>query len=138
MLMVKIQLRSYQQEKGGEYSGGEWETTGYYLRENNQYRLFYQEPAETGLDTRTEITVDGEELTVRRRGAVEMEQSFCRGGHCRGNYRTPYGQLALETRTIQTEVNLTETGGNIKLKYELFLAGEYIGIHWLEINFQAE
>lgn len=138
MRKVRIKMSSWQQRPGEEVSGGSWETSGSYQRQEDSYYLSYQEPPETGLAARTEIRGQGGRLSLRRQGEVEMEQHFGRGQSCRGSYRTPYGLMQMETRTLLTEVNLTDTGGNIKLKYELFLAGEYIGIHWLEISFQAE
>lgn len=93
---------------------------GLYEYTPNQQRFAYMESELTGLEgTRTAFTITPEEVTMDRTGSVTSRMVFHKGKKHHFMYETPYGTLALGMDTHVLETELGESGGSMRIEYDL-------------------
>jgi uncharacterized beta-barrel protein YwiB (DUF1934 family) len=121
-----------------------------YPKPRGQY-LVYEEEAgsDAGAEqTRTTVRLDGEELKLVRRGAVESEQTFAAGRVTLGSYRLPHGTFELETHTHALRVDSGAPGMETEWprplnvtaawRYDLKLGGEPAGEFEIRLSIWEE
>ncbi|PTL38322.1 DUF1934 domain-containing protein [Alkalicoccus saliphilus] len=101
--------------------------------------LRFQEPREEE-EARTTQTIqlrDGN-LSVRRSGAIAMNQRFVEGIKTEGTYHSVYGPMAMETDTekVNYEWNEEQGKGIITLVYVLTLQGSVTGTYNMKVTFE--
>lgn len=107
-------------EADGDNDAVELETTGKFGCQGGKFYIIYDESLTTGfLDTTTTIKVAPGNVTVTRRGKMNMKMEYIEGERRLCMYPTPYGNLAVEVQTICIETNLGEGGGTLKIDYLL-------------------
>ncbi|SDO61996.1 DUF1934 domain-containing protein [Alkalicoccus daliensis] len=101
--------------------------------------LRFQEPREDS-EQKTMQTMqlrDGR-LSVKRDGAISMNQRFVEGVKTEGTYRSPYGPMHMitDTESIQYTWDDEKKKGIISLIYVLTLQGSKTGTYSMEIVFE--
>jgi uncharacterized beta-barrel protein YwiB (DUF1934 family) len=93
-------------------------------------RICYEESAATGFDgCKTVLTCYGDDMaTMTRDGGLAFSSDFViekgKKHHC--HYNTPYGPLVLGVYTHAIENGLTESGGNLYMKYTIDVNSCYL------------
>ena len=123
----------------GETDGQELITKGSYYLKNGAYFIIYNESEITGMSgTTTFLKAEPAKVTLNRTGTSEHRQVFEPGIKNLGNYVTPFGVICMAVTASKVEVNLTDMGGSIKLKYELEVENQKIGDNSLSLLVQQE
>ncbi|BBI31071.1 DUF1934 domain-containing protein [Cohnella abietis] len=131
---VTVSFQSWQQE-GAQQSilSGEL----YKLRSG--WTLIYREPPdENGIETINTLFVHENEIRLRRRGTIFLEQSFREGATLPGKMETPYGSHDVEALTSLLEIELSDSGGVIEWKYDLLMQDQEVGSFHVRLDIQEE
>ena len=88
----------------------------------------------------TSIIVQDDKITIKRDGAVRMNQIFRIGQETESVYHHPYGSMRMTTTTYRMEFakGLQNRSGRLYIVYEVALNEEDPRFHWLELSFQVE
>lgn len=101
--------------------------------------LRFQEPREES-EQKTMQTMRLREgrLSVKREGAITMNQKFVEGVKTEGTYRSPYGPMHMmtDTESINYTWDENKNKGMISLVYVLTLQGSETGTYSMEIVFE--
>ncbi len=94
------------------------------LREKNgkQYILYALE--DDGGEISSLIKLDGDEVLIKRGGAVKTSMEYKAGTKRSFVYATPYGGIDMELETHRVLSDVTENGGKVELVYTLTVQGE--------------
>ncbi len=111
-------------------------TTGYLSGEKDDWRLRYTEtqPDSTKPSHVTLSMADGV-VTMRRDGEFDTSMVFAKGRRFEGIYNTPYGALDMGVYPTQVRYQVEGAQGEVMLKYQLDLQGQYAAMHELRIRF---
>lgn len=85
-------------------------------------RLTYRETTEGG-EVRTDMTVREGHIRMHRRGAVISDMHFADGLYHRSLYEIPPYRFDMTTETEELSSTLTETGGELRLRYRNTVGG---------------
>lgn len=114
-------------------------TTGTYHKRDNAYYIIYHESEITGMEgVTTSLKVEAEKLTLNRMGAANYKQVFERGVLHHSTYITSMGSFYLGAQTEELEMRLTEYGGHITLKYNLYADNDLISRNTLRIMIKED
>lgn len=116
------------QSVGGEEQETELITEGKFYKSGEKLYIFYQE--EEGEETSAStvmVIIDKDRVTVSRKGDFSSKMNYCQGESEDILYHTPYGNMVFGLKTLKLENNMTESGGNLNILYNLSLDGEVIG-----------
>lgn len=94
----------------------------YYEKRGKQYILYKTD--NNGDKVSTVIKLDGNEVTIKRRGAVSSDMTYRTGAKHSFMYALPFGAVEMEIETEKIFSNLAENGGVIELAYTLTAQGE--------------
>ena len=116
-------------------------------------KLFYRKPGEallqyvesqqddeTGEITASDISLsvrDGQ-VTMERKGDYSNTMVFSRGQRFEGVYHTPYGEMDMAVFTKEAACRFGQAEGNIHLKYQLNIHGNYASTNELHLEYRAE
>lgn len=103
--------------------------------------LHFQEPREDSEEKTMQMMQLREgRLSVKRDGAVTMNQRFVEGVETEGTYRSAFGPMSMLTDTKSIEYNWDEKKrrGVISLVYLLTLQGTEAGRYSMEVTFEEE
>lgn len=132
---VLISVKGKQVNEYGEADVQELVTTGSYYCKKGIYFLIYAESEITGMSgTTTSVKAEPHRVTLNRMGTSELLQIFENGVRWRSNYITPYGAIDMAVVPSEVEVNLTDAGGSINLKYVLEVQNEKISDNTLSLT----
>ncbi len=111
-------------------------TSGRYYKKGDKYYLSYQETEVTGFDdnTTTTLKIDGDTVTMTRFGQVNTHMVFRRGERHMGHYETPYGSFTVGVLPDDVDVNIEDSGGDIRIKYLLEIDNNTKATHDLHLN----
>lgn len=130
-----VTVKAKQINEYGEEDSQDFFTTGTLFQKKGAFFIVYNESEVTGMaGTTTSLKVEPNRVTLNRMGSSEQKQVFEEGLKHRGNYITPYGGLSVAVLPSRVEVNLTDTGGSIKLEYELEVENQKISDNALIIT----
>lgn len=129
-----IQVIGTQKYLDGSDDQMDFTTTGtFYLREGAFY-IIYRESAVTGMEgVTTSLKIEPHKVSLNRMGVADYKQVFEKGIHHRSTYVTPQGSFYLGVDTKEMEIRLTEQGGHITLKYNLFTEDDLVSQNTLRI-----
>lgn len=96
----------------------------------------YTEPDPTMGDTNTTVKIKNDEVKVIRHGGLQSEQTFSKDRVDWGFYQVAQGNLELETRTKNINIQLKEGMGTVSWSYELYVSGDYAGKFELKLDIQ--
>lgn len=94
------------------------------LREKNgkQYILYSLE--DDGDTVTSLIKLNGDEVLIKRGGAVKTSMEYKAGEKRSFVYETPYGGIDMELETHRVLHDVAENGGKVELVYTLTVQGE--------------
>lgn len=127
------------QTADGEQDTIELTTDGTLERQENGWRLCYNETEATGMEgTTTTLDIEPGKLNLMRSGThpsmLVLEKN--RRHHC--NYHTPYGTIDLGTYASEIAYRLDDKGGELIFSYTLGFHGGVSSTHTIHINVQEE
>ncbi|WNF37248.1 DUF1934 domain-containing protein [Bacillaceae bacterium IKA-2] len=114
-------------------------TNGKLFKKNTSlYLQFKEERQETGSVNQIIKIDDCNKLAVTRQGAVSMKQQFLLGETTAGIYRSPLGEMLMETKTtsVEIEINEQQMAGTINMSYQLHMQHQYAGDYHVSITFR--
>ena len=84
------------------------------------------------------MTMDKGVVTMMRDGAYGTNMVFEKGYRYESSYQTPFGALDMGIYPTHVNYDVGEDGnGEVNLKYQLDIQGQYTSFHDLRIRFQA-
>lgn len=108
-----------EQTLGDDFDTIETRVSGKFYQKDDKFYLLYSDK-----ESSTTIKIEGQTVSVRRRGAYESHMVYDKQREHEFVYSTPYGKMAMTVVTRDLEINLGENGGYINLRYELLMGGE--------------
>ena len=106
----------------GDVEKNATEAKGFYRFNESITHLNYTEEGEGGMAV-SEITLYGEEVRVRRKGAIESDLHFKEGETHLSLYSIPPYKFDAEVRAKRVRIDLNEDGGRIDLVYNMKIGG---------------
>ena len=96
-------------------------TTGQYYRRGGSYYICYDESEATGFEgSRTTMKVEREgKVTLQRSGAANSQLIVEPGVRHQCSYDVGYGNLMIGVSGARIKSSLTDSGGNLEIKYSL-------------------
>lgn len=117
---VIISVKGSQNYEDEEASKLELITEGKYYRKGNTYYITYKESEMTGMEgTTTTLKITGDMVTLMRFGAINSQFIFQKGQRHTSYYDTAYGAFTISVFTNDMDVNISDSGGEIKVDYQL-------------------
>lgn len=102
--------------------------------------IMYEEQAENENQkvVKNIITIQPEKVTIRRSGAVKMNQMFQEGKRSESVFQHPHGRIHMETFTQSFEYQSfnEEKTGKLAINYTVKLNGQEPRQHFLELIFK--
>ena len=99
-----------------------------------------QQDEETGEIMNADISLslhDGR-ITMERKGDFANTMVFAKGQRFEGVYRTPYGEMDMAVYTKEAACRFGKAEGNIHLKYQINIQGNYTSTNELHLEYKAE
>ncbi len=95
-------------------------TEGKYYKKGDNYFITYKETELTGMEgTTTTLKVSEDKVTLMRFGTNNSQLIFEKGEKNLCHYETPHGSFTVGVFTNIMDVNINDTGGEIKIDYYL-------------------
>lgn len=137
---VLLSVTGIVQDAGAEESADEMRlvTTGELSgsKEQNAWRLRYTETQpDTATTDRVTFTMQDGTVTMLREGEVNTSMIFRQGNRYEGSYNTPYGALEMGVFPTQVKYNVDDARGEVVLKYQLDIQGQYASMREMRIRF---
>lgn len=111
-------------------------TTGTLSGNRNAWRIDYTETQMDNESHDVTLTLDRGVVTMERAGSFATSMVFEQGRRFEGNYRTPYGDLAMGVYPTQVQYTVDDAAtGEVNLTYQLDLQGQFAAMHELRIRF---
>lgn len=100
-------------------------TPGEFFEKDGYYYAIYDETEISGMDgTRTTLKIKDDKVVIMRDGTTSANMEFERGKSSISLYNTPYGILEIKIKTYEMNVNISETGGDVEIEYDMELQGQ--------------
>ena len=99
-----------------------------------------QQDEETGEILKSDISLslrDGR-ITMERKGEFSNTMVFSKGQRFEGVYHTPYGEMDMAVYTKEADCKFGSSQGNIHLKYQLNIQGNYASTNELHLEYSTE
>lgn len=97
-------------------------TEGSYYEKNGKFYIMYKDDETMG-NSSSFIKVDGDSVSIRRKGEYSSQFTLKEGTSYSFVYHMPYGDMAMQADTKNVEISLGESGGELKMCYELDAGG---------------
>ena len=111
-------------------------TTGTLSGEKEGWRIDYTETQPDNQAHDVTLTLDGGVVTMQRAGAFSTSMVFEKGHRFEGSYITPFGALDMGVYATQVKYQVDqESVGEVNLKYQLDIQGQFAAMHELHIKF---
>ena len=96
-----------------------------------------QQDEETGeiLTSDISLSLRNGKITMERKGDFSNTMVFAKGQRFEGVYHTPYGEMDMAVFTKEAACKFGKTEGNIHLKYQLNIQGNYTSTNELHLEF---
>ncbi len=129
-----IQVIGAQSYTEGTDDRMDFTTLGIFRKRKEAYYIVYRETEVTGMPgVTTSLKVESDKVTLNRMGAANYKQVFELGTLHHAAYVTPHGTLYLGAYTEEMENHLTDHGGHITLKYNLYADDNLVSQNKLRI-----
>src|SRR5690625_1029056 len=136
---VKIKVQ-YIIHHDGQEEQNVAEEVGSLFKKDHFHVLRYQETNDVGETIRNLITIQPEQVNIRRSGAISMNQRFIEKQTTEGIYKHEYGEFYMETNTHSIDYKpLTRTEqGTLKMNYTVLMNGNIMRKHELKVVYRQE
>lgn len=102
-------------------------TTGEYFKKNDKNYVLYEEPVEGYGDvTKNTIKFSEDELSITRRGAINVQMIFHLGIKTVSTYSTPFGNIFIGVDTSQIDIKETAELIQVHIEYALDVNNEHL------------
>jgi|SRR5690625_3872661 len=137
--IVDIELRTVI-DRNGEKEMSIVKQTGEYVSKKSIEIITFIEKREDIGDIRNYITIQKNKVTIRRSGAISMNQQFEVGKKSESLYRHPYGTLHFQitTETLKRTPMGKNKPGEIVITYQATINGIEEQKHYLTLTFMEE
>ncbi|TMW72126.1 DUF1934 domain-containing protein [Alteribacter natronophilus] len=139
-LPVQINMTTEVRDQG-QKDTNTMEAAGRLIAKGDTTYLRFEEPQQEGLEpTNQTVKIQQGEMTVIRKGAVNMNQRFITGVKTEGTYQSPYGPMRMltDTKNVRFLWDETENKGEIRLTYSLILQGQSAGEYDMRVTVKEE
>lgn len=136
---VLLTVTGVAMHRGEEDDAMRLTTVGTLSGSRNKWKLKYEE-RQSDSDEKHQITMtlDDGIVTMRRDGAYGTNMVFQKGRRYESSYRTPFGTFDMGIFPSRVDYYVNEGGqGEISLKYQLDIQGQFTSVHHLRIDFAA-
>lgn len=125
-------------QSGKEKESSNHTVQGKLIKKGDALYLRYEEDLEIG-QVSTTVKIDNQQVTVIRRGALSMRQSFAPGQLSESLYKTPFGSMPMQIRTERIEqlVDQEQNKGRLTLRYTLYLEEDETQRHELSLSWKG-
>ncbi len=126
---IRIKITGSQNEAGDttEPEVTEITTTGVLFEKNGNIYIKYKEYMDEINDPVDNLLkFDDDRLELTKKGGVNSVMSFNRDRNCAVHYMTPYGPVDMNIFTEEYNMEHTDRGYNIDIRYSIDYAYEYI------------
>jgi uncharacterized beta-barrel protein YwiB (DUF1934 family) len=114
-------------------------TTGKLFERDEETVIKYEESLdEKEPPQKIELTVHGEEITMSRQGTLDAKMVFSKGHRYETQYHTPYGDIDMALYCIQAACKRSNDGGELSLRYQLDLGGQYAAMHDMKLHWRRK
>ncbi|MDU3355376.1 DUF1934 domain-containing protein [Clostridium sp.] len=100
---------------------------GKYIKMDSGYKAVYEETEISGM----------EGTTTMREGTTSTKMLFNEKEPSVSLYNTPYGMMEITINTKKLNVEVNDNGGNIKIDYDMAIAGQEVLTTSLSLNVRA-
>jgi len=112
-------------------------------RNPDEVQLQYEESQqdeETGEILKADIllSLQGGRITMERKGDFSNTMVFSKGQRYEGVYHTPYGEMDMAVFTKEAACTFGRSEGNMHLKYQLNIQGNYASTNELHLEYRTE
>ena len=138
---VTIELIGKQNYPEGHDDQQELLVSGKLYKSSGVFYIYYKEAEAKTTDlgeVTTLLTIEGEIITLTRKGAVNVKQEFKVGVLNRSKYTTCYGDILMSIMPRRVESDLTGSGGRISLEYDLFVDDKLVSYNVLSLNVKED
>ncbi len=98
---------------------------GTFDKEENEFVAKYEETELSGLgNTMTTFKIGEDYFSLIREGDTNTSMYFKNGSSSSILYNTPHGGISMKVKTNKVDIALNDNGGNIKVDYDIIIAGE--------------
>lgn len=108
----------------------------YYRKGDSHYCLYEEQPEGWDQPARTMLKWRGHTIELQRRGAMAARMVFEPGNSYCSPYRTPYGEMLMETETRMVRVRETTREILLVVEYGLKLDRQPVSENRIEIHIQ--
>ena len=110
-------------------------TTGTFTGNRDAWRIDYTETQPDNQAHDVTLTVGKGVVTMQRAGVYSTSMVFEKGRRFEGSYVTPFGALDMGVYATQVKYQMDEASvGEVNLKYQLDLQGQFAAMHELHIK----
>ena len=129
-----VRIISEQRCPGLSAERSELRAEGTLAREDDGWRLCYDEDAGGMVGTRTSLHISGAGVTLRRSGAVRGEMIFAAGERHTTVYEMDIGFLPFDILTEWIGAQFDDGGGTVELRYRIVAQGQVVSDNRLLIE----
>ncbi|PKR77174.1 hypothetical protein CEY16_10560 [Halalkalibacillus sediminis] len=139
MIDVSIQIKTEIKDENGEETITRKEN-GQYVHKEGFHVLKYEEHIEEIGDVSTTLIIQDSKITLKREGAIKMQQIFRIGKHTESVYYHPYGSFRMETETYRMEFHksIDNKMGKLFIVYDVIMNEEEPRNYTLAVEFEEE
>lgn len=136
---VKIEFRMMIDDQG-EKEYNTVKATGYFYNRNNLDVLMYSEELEEGIVVKNLITIHDNKVTIKRTGAITMNQQFNINRKTESLYQHQHGNIHMETYTTSMRYESLRNAekGELSIVYAVKLNGLDDRNHKLTLTYWEE
>lgn len=111
-------------------------TTGELFETPGETVIRYEETLDEGTSAqKVKLTIRDHMITMDRNGTFDTSMVFQKGKRFEGQYRTPYGAIAMALYCTKAQFSQDREGGEMSLQYQLDLSGQYAAMHDMRLHF---
>ena len=124
---VLISIRGMQFENNLDGDNIEVIQQGHYYRRNGMHYLVYEEPVEgTDKINKNMIKFDEKQMSVTKKGMVNVAMTFCEKEKNLTSYRTPFGNIMIGLDTHDIRLNEGDKKLSLEVSYSLDVNYEFL------------
>ena len=132
-VLISINAAAHRDESGEEPMA--MLTSGTLAIEPAQMIVDYEETLDESMPPQSvRLVVTDGCVTMIRGGDYETSMVFCKGQRFEGQYKTPFGSIALAVYCTRLHVELNKDGGVIAMSYQLDLNGQFASMNDMELR----
>ena len=101
----------------------------------NEIVVKYEETLDESIPPQLiELTVTKDSVTMARGGDYETSMVFVKGQRFEGQYKTPFGTVALAVYCTRLRIDLSPDGGTLSFSYQLDLNGQFASMNDMDLR----